>query len=297
MSSLRKYQTDPRVLLNTALSMFKSRRIRTAIVEGTCDKRFLAQWVPSGAKIRFDGFDGKALVELAYKNSKSKPYCDLDFLYFFADVDFDVISEKQLHDHPSFVYNSFCFYDKQLHHNDLETFLINTNAFEKVLTNFDIDVNDAVALREKLEKASRITGSFRAADFLVQKAKDLRSSVLNGLEIRGFFNPRDFTFNEDEFIKALPRWSNYPLHVDDLVHMARRLNRESPTLWALTRGHDVTEMLALHLENKGIKGMTGEKLETLLRLACEFSDFEKSPMGRQLSGSGGLTAFRAVAES
>lgn len=296
MSTLRKYQKDPRTLLNTALSMFRSRKIRTVIVEGLCDKRFLAQWVPANAKIRFDGFDGKPFVEMAYKNSKIKPYSDFEFLYFFADVDFDMITKQQLHDHPSFIYNAFCFQEKQLHHNDLETFLINTSAFEKVLANLDVNANEISSLRTKLEQASRITGCLRAADPLVQKANNLRSSVLNGLEIRGFFNPRDLSFNEGELIKALPRWSNYPLHVDDLCQMAKKIDRESPTLWTFTRGHDVTEMLALHLEHKGHKGMTGEKIELLLRLACEFTDFEKSPMGRQLSSSGGLAVFRTAVE-
>ena len=295
MSTLRKYQKDPRALLSTALSMFRSRAIRTAIVEGICDKRFLAQWVPANAKVRFDGFDGKTLVEQAYQSSKVKPYSDFDFLYFFADVDFDIVTKQELHDHPSFIYNAFCFQENRLHHNDLETYLINTNAFEKVLTNFDLDKNEIDSLRSKLEKASRIIGSLRAADPIVQKSNKLRSSVLNGLEIRGFFNPHDLSFNEGELIKAIPRWSNHPLYVDDLCQMAKRIDRESPTLWTFTRGHDVTEMLALHLEHKGHKGMTGEKIELLLRLACEFTDFEKSPMGRQLSNSGGLAVFRTGA--
>jgi hypothetical protein len=296
MSSLRKYQNDPKILLNTALSMFRSRRIRTAIVEGVCDKRFLAQWIPPGSQIRFDGFDGKLLVELAYTSSKLRPYSDFDFLYFFADVDFDVITKRALHDHPSFVYNAFCFEEKRLHYNDLETFLVNTIAFEKVLVNLDVDANEASQLRSTLERGSRVTGCLRAADSLVQRANGLRSSVLNGLEIRAFFNPSDLTFNEAELTKALPRWSNYPLHVDDLIQAAKKLDRESPTLWTLTRGHDLTEMLALHLEHRGHRGITGEKLELLLRLACEFKDFEKSPMGRRLTGCGGMTTMRTSGE-
>jgi hypothetical protein len=296
MSSLRKFQKDPKVLLNNALSMFRSRRIRTAVVEGVCDKRFLGQWVPAGAPIRFDGFDGKPLVELAYTNSRLKPYSDYEFLYFFADVDFDLITKRPLHDHPAFVYNAFCFDERRLHYNDLETFLINTSAFEKVLVNLDIEASEAAALRGHLEKASRVTGSLRAADPIVQRTQNLGSSVLNGVEIRGFFNPRDLTFNLADLSKALPRWSNYPLHTDDLLETAKRLDRESPTIWSLSRGRDLTEMLALHLESRGQRGITAEKIELLLRLACEFSDFERSPMGRRLVGSGGMQALRTAGE-
>lgn len=296
MSSLRKFQKDPKVLLNNALSMYRSRRIRTAIVEGICDKRFLGQWVTAGASIRFDGFDGKPLVELAYKKSRLKPYSDYDFLYFFADVDFDVIADTPLHDDPVFVYNAFCFDEKRCHYNDLESFLINTNAFEKVLVNFDIDAKEAKLLRSNLEKASRVIGSLRAADPIVQRANNLRSSVLNGIEIKAFFNPRELTFNEAEMNRALPRWSNYPLHVDDLIDTAKKLDREYPTIWSLSRGHDLTEMLALHLESRGQRGVTPDKIELMLRLACEFSDFERSPMGRRLQGSGGMATLRTTCE-
>lgn len=291
MSSLRKYQKDPNHLLNNALNMFRSKRIRTVVVEGACDKRFLSQWIPAGAAIRFDGLDGKLLVELAYRNSRLKPYLDFEFLYFFADVDFDVISKQPLHEHPTFVYNAFCFEENLLHYNDLETYLINTSAFEKVLVNLDIDVNEADGLRKRLERASRVMGSLRAADIIVQRSHNLRSSILNGLEIRGFFIPRDVAFNEEELFKALPRWSNYPKFTDDLIEAAKRLDRESPTDWSLSRGHDLTEMLALHLENRGQRGMTAEKLELMLRLACEFSDFQGSPMGKQLAASGAMTAM------
>lgn len=294
MSSLRKFQKDPKHLLNSALNMFRSKKIRTAVVEGVCDKRFLSQWIPANAAIRFDGLDGKSLVDLAYKSSRLKPYSDYEFLYFFADVDFDVITKKPLHEHPTFIYNAFCFEENRLHYNDLETYLINTSAFEKVLVNLDIDVNESEGLRERLERASRVTGSLRAADIIVQQTNNLHSSVLNGLEIRTFFNSRDIAFNYDELLKALSRWSNYREHTDDLIEAAERLDRESPLGWSLSRGHDLTEMLSLHLECRGKKGMTAEKLELMLRLACELAEFQGSPMGRRLAASGGITTMSPV---
>lgn len=296
MSSLRRYQKDPKFLLNSALTMFRSKQIRTAVVEGVCDKRFLSQWIPAGAAIRFDGLDGKSLVDLVYKNSRLKPYSDFEFLYFFADVDFDVISKQPLNEHPSFVYNAFCFEENRLHYNDLETYLINSSALVKVLVNLDIDANEADGLRERLERASRVTGSLRAADIVVQRANNLRSSILNGLEIRSFFKPHDVAFNETELFKALPRWSNYREYIEDLIEEAKRLDRESPTDWSLSRGHDLTEMLALHLEHRGQRGMTAEKLELMLRLACELAEFQRSPMGRRLAASGGMTAMQLACE-
>jgi len=191
MSSLRRFQRDPRNILNTALTMFRSKKIRTAVVEGQCDKRFLSQWIPTGAPIRFDGFDGKSLVELTFTNSRLAPFSNYDFLFFFADVDFDVVAKRDIHDHPSFIYNVFCFDERRLHFNDLETFLLNTRAFEKVLVNLDIEAEQANGLRDRLERASRVSGSLQAADVLVRQRERLRSSVLNGFEIRGFFDAKE----------------------------------------------------------------------------------------------------------
>lgn len=290
MSSLRKFQKDPKHLLEYALNMYRSKKIRTAVVEGVCDKRFLSQWIPVSSAIRFDGFDGKQLVNSVYTSSRLKPYVEYDFLYFVADVDFDIITKKSLHEHPGFVYNAFCSEENRLHYNDLETYLINTNAFEKTLVNLDLEISEAPKLRERLERASRFFGSLRAADIIVQKDNKLRSSVLNGLSIQGFFNAREITINEADFLKALPAWSNYREYTDDLIEAAKRLNRESPLSWSLSRGHDLTEMLALHLETRGQKGITAEKIELMLRLACEFSEFQSSPMGRRITSLLGMAA-------
>ena len=271
--------------------MFRSKKIRTVIVEGVCDKRFLSQWIQPDSLIRFDGLNGKPLVDLVYKTSRAKPYSDYEFLYFFADVDFDVITNHSLHNHSNFIYNAFCFKENQLHYNDLESYLINTNAFEKVLVNLDIDIKEAASLRERLERASRVTGGLRAADIIVQRENSLRSSVLNGIEIQAFFNSHDITFNQDSLFEALPRWSNYREHTDDLIEVAKRLDRESPLNWSLSRGHDLTEMLALHLKHRGQRSITAEKLELMLRLACEFSEFLNSPMGKQFAASGNMKAI------
>ena len=295
MSSLRRFQTDPKTLLNTALSLYRSKRIKTAVVEGICDKRFLNQWITPGTELRFDGFDGKKLVELAFVNSRLKPYVDHEFMYFFADVDFDGVANKSLHDHPSFIYHVFCFDQRRVLFNDLETYLLNTTALEKVLANLDIEPEAAVGLRERLERASRNIGSFRAADSVVQRKLNLRSSILNGLELRAFFKDREIAIDTEALKKALPNWSNYREHVDELIDTAAKLDRESPTLWSLSRGHDATEMLALHLESRGHRGMSPEKIELMLRLACEFREFEQSPMAKRIktTGAGDWFAPRA----
>jgi hypothetical protein len=281
VSSLRQYQNNPKHLISTALQMFRSKQIQTAVVEGTSDRKFLSQWITDTTKIRFDGFNGKELVNNAFIEYNSSQNFKDDFLYFFADIDFDVITNNPLKKHHKFIYNAFCIQHQQALFNDLETFLLNTNAFNKVLVNLDMAINNTANLRGQLERASRTPGSLRAADIIIKKKNKLSSSVLNGLNIETFFDPVQIKFDKEELFKALSRWTNYPEYIDDLIDEAERLDRDFPTAWSLSRGHDLTEMLALHLNHLGHKGMNASKLELMLRLSCELTDFLDSPMGKQ----------------
>lgn len=293
MSRLKRFQSNPVNLLNTALHMYRSKKIKTAVVEGDCDKRFLSQWVKNDAEIRFDGGDGKRLVEIVFEKSQQKPYNEWDFIYLFADIDYDVVTKRRLIDHPRFIYNAYCFDQAKAIYNDLEVFLINTRALEKVLANLDVDPRSANGIRGKLEKASRELGCIRAADQILKIRMQLSNSILNGLSIREFFDASQITIDMMGLRQALPRWSNYPEYIDDLLDLADQLERDTATPWALTRGHDATEMLALHLEAGGQRTLTRERLELLLRLACEIDAYRDSPMGKRLRSGGETDCFIA----
>ena len=160
--------------------------------------------------------------------------------------------------------------------------------------NLDVEISECNNLREKLELASRFFGGLRAADIIIQKNNTLRSSILNGLNIKGFFNAKEIKVDEAALLKALPGWSNYREYTDDLIEAAKRIDRETLLNWALSRGHDLTEMLALHLEARGKRGMTAEKIELMLRLACEFSEFQSSPMGKRIVSLFGMSVASAT---
>lgn len=282
MSSLRKYKIEPKYLLNSALNLFRSKKIKTIVVEGVSDKKFLSQWEKRESPIRFDGLDGKRLVEKVYGESRSKPYIDYDFLYFFADVDYDAVAKLGLHIHPKFIYNAYCFNSENLIYNDLEIFLVNTSSLGKVLANHDISINEVDGIRERLELASRKIGAFRAADILLQKREGLTTSILNGIEVSEFFDPVKIDINVDFLKSRIPYWTSKKYLVQDLVEVAEKTNFGWPALWSLSRGHDVTEMIYLHLESKGFKGLNSSKIELMLRLACESNDYRCSPMGQKL---------------
>jgi len=290
-SSLRKYQTNPKTLLETAINFYRSKKIKTAIVEGACDRRFIQQWCKADAPVRFDGFNGKALVEQAYDGSQLGAFSKHDFLYFFSDIDYDAISGRKIIQHPRYINNAYCSTKQQAEYNDLEIFLINTIALEKVLSNQDVEPSEANNIRDKLEQSSCIVGSFRAADITLSKKLGLNRSILNGLEPATFFNSKNISIDYKQMIDQMPKWSNYPSYIDDLIDEADTLRKRNVVKWSLSRGHDVTEFLSLHLEERGSKGLSRERLELMLRLACELSDYKNSPMGRQLLADGSADSF------
>lgn len=285
-SSLRKYQTNPKTLLETAINFYRSKKIKTAIVEGACDRRFIQQWCKTDAPLRFDGFDGKALVEQAYAGSQIGAFSKHDFLYFFSDIDYDAISGRPIIHNPRYINNAYCQAKRQAEYNDLEIFLVNTIALEKVLSNQDIEPSEANSIRDRLEQCSCLVGSFRAADITLSKRLGLNRSILNGLEPGTFFNSKSISVDYKSMIDQMPRWANYPHYIDDLIDEAEALRKRHVVKWSLSRGHDVTEFLSLYLVERGSRGLSRERLELMLRLACELTDYKSSAMGRQLLAAG-----------
>ncbi len=282
MSGLQRYQKDPKHLIRTAFQLFKSKKIRTVVIEGLSDKRFLQQWTKPTSSIRFDGMDGKKLVTDVHKAAQSSPYDKDRFLLYFADVDWDIIHSKSLIDCADFVYNAYCRNTKKVVYNDLECFLINTRALEKTMANLDLDTSSASEIREKIEYATRQIGAFRAADEIVRRKLGKSKSILNGIAPLEFFDASRIHIDIPKLIKCLPRWANYKEHVDDLIICANQLLVDYTAPWILSRGHDVTELLCEHFIAQGKENLRADKIEMMLRLGCEMSAFKESPIGINL---------------
>jgi hypothetical protein len=282
MSGLQRFQNNPKYLLGNAYQLYKSRRIRTIVIEGLSDKRFLEQWTNRSSSIRFDGLDGKKLVTDTFQLAQNDPYNAHKFLLYFADLDWDIIHSKPLIECAEFIYNAYCGKTKKPIFNDLECFLINTRALEKAMANLDMNTADADQLREKIEYATRQVGAFRAADEIVRKKLGKSKSILNGLEPSQYFDANRLSMDIPKLTRELPRWANYKEHVDDLIECANELLVDHTSPWSLSRGHDVTELFCEHFITKGAKGLRSEKFEMMLRLGCEMSVFKESPMGINL---------------
>lgn len=288
-SSLKKY--FDKNIVSTARAMFTgSGKKKTIIVEGVNDCRFLNQWFGDNNNIRFVAANGKTNVIHTYNDFlKNTMMVKNKAMFFCVDVDWDFIHGKTEYNKDFFILNSACLFNKKHFHNDLEIFLINTVALKKVLSSYDVNIegDNLLKLKTKLELASRTIGKYRAADDITKKRLFLSQSVLNGLDAMSFFNPEKMEVDEDSLVSSMSRWSNYPIHVDDLIEDAEILNSKYTLPWSLSNGHDVTEMLAKYICSiKGWEELKKEKIETELRISCELADFSITPMYEKFRAEG-----------
>ncbi|WP_323082385.1 hypothetical protein [Klebsiella variicola] len=283
--TLKQYAVSS--IISTARQMLSGAKQRkTIVVEGVNDVRFFNQWYGDSNKVRFVSVDGKPNVIIVHgEYIKQKNLKARKAMFFCVDIDWDIVHKRPLPGSDDFLCNSYCLNSKTHYHNDLEGFLVNTIALKKVLSSYDIDMSNGQlnSLLIKMEESSRSIGKYRAADHITQKKFGLYNSVLNGLSVSVFFDALNFKVDEKKLLSSMPNWSNYPDHITDLVNEASLLNQQYSYSWALSNGHDITEMLALYLEKKTkIRGICKEKIEKELRLSCELADFMPTPMYRKL---------------
>ncbi len=281
MSTLRPFQKNPTNVINSAIQLYKSTKTKTIVVEGESDHKFLKQWMLKDSSIRIVDVDGKSNVETIYekwnRQYKEKNPC----FYLLADLDYDyVVNQRLKFNDDVFIYNAFCKQNNNPLFNDLEVFLVNTIAFEKLLVNYLIDKNQANVIRGNLEKVTRKVGAIRAANELLSKNKQI--SILDGIKIKDFFIGNNFTFDSNSFVARLRLCSPRKLEVDDLIQLAGQLESDSNKIWYYSRGHDLTEFMALYLSDHTDRTIYSHQVELNLRLGANLSSYLGSPMGKQL---------------
>lgn len=278
---LKAYNDKPDFAYNRARQAFNVTKKRTVVVEGESDKDYFERWV-SGCK--FHACSGKDAVIGVYEYYRRRRQRDLEFMCFVVDLDYDRILGGDLIEDECFIYNSL---SSDVVFNDLEVFLVNTEAFEKVLSQFGFDDGDVSRIRHELRDASSVLGSFRAADFFVRRNNGLSRSVLNGLNVTHCFDANNIYVDPGVVGDVIGRSSGYGgLYLDELIDKARHLRNDYCGGWELSRGHDVTDMLSLFLREQGVGRFGRLDLEILLRRECEKSSFEGSPVGRRFCAMG-----------
>ncbi|MDC4314940.1 hypothetical protein OHV31_17735 [Acinetobacter baumannii] len=224
--SLRKTATNPSFILNKAQQNLRSKQKEVYIfVEGTNDKKFLKNLGLDKKEIGFDGFDGKPLVKKLLSLSKQNPYTIFSKSLFIMDIDYDSsVGNLISHDNNVF-YHGYCNINNQHEYNDLEVFLWETKAFQKILNEFEIE-EDATSLRNELSILASEIGYLKLADEILVKENNLRSSILDGFNIESSIRISDFTFLEKDVYDSLKIRSPHKEYVEDLFEKIKQLKED-----------------------------------------------------------------------
>lgn len=286
-------QPKVRNALDQARFFFTRKGKKTIFIEGVKDYKMLSPLVNDD--IRLEVLDGKPnVIYVGGKYRQDNFAIQNKYVMIMADVDYDVVINKSLSINVE--YNVYCK-ENGFFYNDLELFLINTNALKKLLINHNVNftTEEFEIFKDSIEKTSRFFGKYRAADEFLKHTLG-GNSVLNSLSIDDYLIPNAMTIDVDgdAFLEQLPRWSNRKELIDDLLSEAERLDSEYSGKWDLSNGHDVTKMITAYIQEKeSVKRgrkitLRHEDIELVLRVACDSSDYRNSPMGAALSLFGAI---------
>lgn len=282
MSSLRKYQKDPKHVISNAVHLFRSSQKKTLVVEGVSDYKFFHQWMDPKSDIRVVDVDGKENVEEVYKLWLKSHKNINDCLYLVADVDYDfIINNKLKIIDDCFLYNFYCKSSNRPLFNDLESFLFNTSALEKLLVNYLIQKDQSQLIRDQVEQLTKIIGCYRAANEILSVGN--KKTIIDGLNLLEFCEFKSFSFDVTTFKERLKSYSPRKLDLDEFYDKADELYSSTQPKWFFSRGHDITEILSLYLSAKIGKNIHPTAIELNLRLAANIQTFKKSTVGVQLT--------------
>ena len=198
---LRYYSTTPDAAVRNAKFLYNSKNLRTVFVEGLKDCRFYNQYKTSD--LRIHELKTKSNVVEAYEFcKKTKEYANQTYMHFVVDLDKDFLLSKQLISSPTFNYHVWNKIQQQ-GFNDLESYLVSSNSFDKVLANFDEDMKNIPSLRNNLYLSAAFVGAYRLADEQKKKKKGLSKTVLDGLIVLEEWIDRSMCIDQQAVNKAI----------------------------------------------------------------------------------------------
>jgi len=293
MSTLRRYQCDAARVVTNAKMIFSSSQRYTLVVEGEADLRLLRNWL-NEKSARLEVVAGKENVKEVWHKAKSLKFSSM---YCVADLDYDLVANYSPIIDSQFLYVSMESTNSvdDVECNDLEAALVRSNAFRKVMaqkcrSNDDTDKNFGEfvgSLRERLRIASRNIGAFRAADLCYRRVNG-RSPIGGDLRISDvFFDGKTISVDIEALAESLLRSSRTAsVAMEEVVDNARSLLLKFDSGWQLCRGHDLTEMLGLHLTDQLNRRVSAREVEEDLRMACELETLFQTRFGRRLQAIG-----------
>lgn len=288
MSSLRPYAISPERIVSEARMNFSGKGKYTFVVEGESDFRLLRQWLIEEEAV-IKKVDGKPNAVEVWNRAVGK----CAGVVCVVDMDYDPLIGSTLVDNERFIYVSGSSKAEGVTVDgiDLEATLMRSSAFAKFLINryrgADLhgDLSDTIRkLRERLRAAARDLGAVRAADAR-SHLRCGRSTVGGNLDVDElFFDAKEVRVRIEDLSKLLLRSSRTGSNeMEALLEDASRLRETYASGWELCRGHDLSQMLALHLGIVLNRRVSRQDVEIGLREACELEVLESTHFGDRLS--------------
>jgi len=164
--STTEYCFDPEFVIHEARQFVSQKKV--LFVEGSSDVSYW-QATKGPNEIRFRGLMGKENLVDALKVYKNEGVDSQGRIAFCMDRDFDKFLPCQRHAEP-YAYYQMCDRKFTGGYNDLECFLISTECFDNVLTNYCGVINKKKirSIRENIIEIAAIIGSYRLANRQVQ---------------------------------------------------------------------------------------------------------------------------------
>lgn len=274
-SSLRKIAQSAISAVNEAKFLFGSHKEITVFVEGLKDVRFYKEFKTSDLRIVELGDKDEVLKAFSFV-STNPHIIDKSFAHFVVDIDKDFLLQKKLIQNPFFNYH---VWDVSLKNgfNDLETYLVWSRAFDKLMVNYDIDTKNVQMYRRNLFDSASYIGAYRLADEQIQKQYSLRKSVLDGVELDDQWFDDQMSLDKIEFDKYLSMRLKNNSYEGVFFDCADENKKIIKLGYELCRGHDLSNIIALCLMKKNEDlHLDGDIIELDLRLAAEKAFLDQS---------------------
>ena len=273
--TLRDIAGNPKLIVGTAIQMWRSNCQATVIVEGASDVRFFETFF-NPKVVRVVSADGKSNVLESYRTyQRSK----LDAARFVVDIDFDFCTGKNVLSDIAIAYIAGDPKKRSSHYaNDLECLLLRSGALERLCREYPSPFSTDELLGRLLQAGTWL-GVFRLAvwDILEKGERDV--ALLN---VETLVEAESLLIKKDAFDQALRSIS--PSKRSSIINKVEQVFVSKNVLpWVYCRGHDMTGLLASHFGCKTKYRLVREEVERSLRLAAQWHQIASTPLGETIS--------------
>ena len=287
-STLLASQRNPVRILNQVRMRHSQSRKLTLLVEGPSDRKFFLNWLRE-EQLRVEPLQGRQQVEAVWRLACKQPI--QPSLICLVDLDYDQLLGRELVKHERFIYVSARSLEEEAEANDLEGVLVRSDALrklfyeklpEKILDEQEDLVTYLKQQREALRKAASLIGAYRAAAQFFYNEFHRGYWDRDALQIGAaeFLDPPTLQIQEDKLREIVVASALHKPDHDWMVNRAQQLFAEYGSGWNLCRGHDLSKLLALHLNALGWENLSQADVESLLRASFETAMVQQTQFGQ-----------------